>query len=58
LSTITPGSGPVWNKGLQNTEKKKVQERGVVLWENRGMEKYRKHIDKGVWNVGIITQDS
>jgi hypothetical protein len=52
------------NKGLFGTneckteERTKTQEWGVVLWENRGTEKHRKHIDRGVWNVGIITQDS
>jgi hypothetical protein len=45
----------------RNTKQRKGRKRRIrrqVLWENRGMEKHRKHIDRGVWNAGIITQDS
>ena len=46
-------------KKYKTGETKKTQEYDIdVLCENREMEKHTKHIDSGVWNVGIITQDS
>jgi hypothetical protein len=42
-------------KEYKTKERKKTQEYDVVSYEYSGMEKHRKHIDRGVGNVGILT---
>jgi hypothetical protein len=47
--------GLLWNEGIQNRGKEEnVGIEGRCCGKTE--EKHKKHIDRGVWNAGIITQ--